>query len=119
MAAFWALAVIGVVVRWAVYKGAGFGEFADPFTAKTIVHSMIPIAAGCVAFLILSRVKLPSLPAGDVVNCFSRLQDLSEWVGRISARADFGIRRWPVAAAILVSVVLLIGILIHLRESAG
>jgi formate hydrogenlyase subunit 3/multisubunit Na+/H+ antiporter MnhD subunit len=119
MAAFWALAVVGVVVRWSVYQGAGFGQFADTFTAKTILHSMIPIAAGCAAFVILSRVKLPSLPAGDVVNCFSWLNGLLEWCGRISARADFGIRRWTVATAILVAVVLLIGFLICRQVAAG
>jgi multicomponent Na+:H+ antiporter subunit A len=70
MVTFWALAVIGMVVRWAVYIGAGFGQFEDPFAAKTILNSMVPIAAGCVVFLIFMRVRLPAVPAGDVANCF-------------------------------------------------
>jgi formate hydrogenlyase subunit 3/multisubunit Na+/H+ antiporter MnhD subunit len=119
MAAFWALAVIGVVVRWAVYKGAGFGEFEDPFAAKTILKSLVPIAAGCVGFLIMTRVRLPAVPAGDLVNCFSGLHGLAEWCGRISARGDFGIRRWTTAAGILLATVVLIGALIFLHGSAG
>lgn len=119
MAAFWALAVIGVVVRWAVYVGAGFGQFEDPFAAKTIMKSLVPIAAGCVIFLILTRVRLPSVPAGDVVNCFPWLRGLAEWCGRISARGDFGIRRWTTAAGILLATVLLIGALIFLHGPAG
>lgn len=119
MAAFWALTVTGVVVRWAVYKGAGFGGFEDPFAAKTILDSLLPIAAGCVAFLILARVSLPTVPPGDVVNCFSWLRGLAGWGGRISARGDFGVRRWTTAAGILVAAVLLIGALIHWRGGAG
>jgi formate hydrogenlyase subunit 3/multisubunit Na+/H+ antiporter MnhD subunit len=119
MAAFWALALIGVVVRWAVYKGAGFGQFEDPFAAKTILQSMIPIAAGCVIFLMLYRVKLPAIPAGDVANAFSWLRALTETSGRISAIADFVVRRWSVAAVMLVAAVLLICALIHWRGMAG
>jgi formate hydrogenlyase subunit 3/multisubunit Na+/H+ antiporter MnhD subunit len=119
MAAFWALALVGVVVRWTVYKGAGFGQFEDPFAAKTILGSLVPIAAGCVAFLIVTRVSLPAVPAGDVVNCFPWLRGLVDWLGHISARADFGVRRWSVAAALLVAVVLLIGALIHWRGGSG
>jgi formate hydrogenlyase subunit 3/multisubunit Na+/H+ antiporter MnhD subunit len=119
MAAFWALAVIGVVVRWAVYQSAGFGEFEDPFAAKTILNSLVPIIAGCAGFLILTRLRLPSLPAGDVVNCFSRLRGLAEWCGRISARGDFSVRRWTTAAGLLLAVVLLMGILIFLHGAAG
>jgi formate hydrogenlyase subunit 3/multisubunit Na+/H+ antiporter MnhD subunit len=119
MAAFWALAVIGVVVRWAVYKGAGFGQFADPFAAKTILYSLVPIAAGCVAFLIVSRLRLPSVPAGDVVNCFSWLRGLAEWCGRISARGDYGSRRWTIAAGILLAAVLLIAAMIHWQGTTG
>jgi formate hydrogenlyase subunit 3/multisubunit Na+/H+ antiporter MnhD subunit len=113
MTAFWALAVVGVVVRWAVYQGAGFGQFKDPFAAKTILYSLVPIAAGCVVFLTLARVRLPAVPAGDVANCFSWLRALAEWCGRISAKMDFGIRVWTTAAGILLATVLLIGALIH------
>jgi formate hydrogenlyase subunit 3/multisubunit Na+/H+ antiporter MnhD subunit len=112
MVTFWALAVIGLLVRWAVYIGAGFGQFEDPFAAKTILSSMVPIAAGCVVFLIFMRVRLPAVPAGDVANCFPWLRGLAEWSGRISARADFGFRRWTTAAAMLLAAVLLIGGLI-------
>lgn len=119
MAAFWALAVIGMVVRWAVYQGAGLGQFEDPFAAKTILNSLVPIAAGCVGFLILSRVRLPAVPAGDVANCFSWLSGLAQWCGRISARGDFGVRRWTTAGGLLLAVVLLMGILIFLHGAAG
>ncbi len=119
MAAFWALAVIGVVVRWAVYQGAGFGQFADPFAAKTVVYSLVPIAAGCVAFLVVARLRLPSVPAGDVVNCFSWLRGLAERCGRISAKADYGSRRWTTAAGVLLATVLLIGALIYWRGTVG
>jgi multicomponent Na+:H+ antiporter subunit A len=114
MTAFWALAVVGLVVRWAVYTGAGFGQFADPFAVKTVVNSLVPIAAGCVAFLIVNRLKLPSVPAGDVANCFSWLDRLAQSCGRIAARGDFGVRGWTTAAGILVAVVLLIAALIDL-----
>jgi hypothetical protein len=119
MAAFWALALIGVVVRWAVYKGAGFGGFEDPFAVKTIVHSLIPIAAGCVVFLIVARVRLPAVPAGDVANCFSWLRGLADGCGRISSRADFGFRQWSIAAGILLAAALLISALILWRGASG
>jgi formate hydrogenlyase subunit 3/multisubunit Na+/H+ antiporter MnhD subunit len=119
MAAFWALAVIGAVVRWAVYKGAGFGQFADPFAAKAIIDSLIPIAAGCVAFLVVTRVKLPSVPAGDVANCFPWLSGLARRCGHLSARADFGVRRWTTATGILVAVVLLIVLLVRWQGGGG
>jgi formate hydrogenlyase subunit 3/multisubunit Na+/H+ antiporter MnhD subunit len=119
MAAFWALAVIGVVVRWAVYVGAGFGQFEDPFAAKTILKSLVPIAAGCVAFLVMMRVRLPAVPAGDLVNCFSWLRGLAGCCGRISAKGDFGVRRWSAAAGILLATVLLIGALVYWRAAAG
>lgn len=119
MAAFWALAVIGAVLRWAVYQGAGFGQFADPFATKTILKSLVPIAAGCVAFLVLSRVKLPPVPAGDLANCFSWLHGLAERVGRISARGDHRIRNWTIAAGLLLAIVLLMGFLIQRAGGAG
>jgi formate hydrogenlyase subunit 3/multisubunit Na+/H+ antiporter MnhD subunit len=112
MATFWALAVVGMVVRWAVYVGAGFGRFKDPFAAKTVMYSMLPIAAGCVVFLIFMRIRLPAVPAGDVANCFHWLRRLSDWIGQVSARSDFGFRRWTVAAGILLGAVLLVGALI-------
>lgn len=55
MAAFLALAVTGALVRWAVYVGAGFGRFEDPFATKTILYSLVPITAGGVVFLIMAR----------------------------------------------------------------
>ncbi len=82
-AAFWAFAVTGMVVRWAVYTGAGFGQFEDPFAWKTILHSLVPVAAGCLLFLVVARIKLPAVPAGDVVNYFCWLRRLAEWTGRI------------------------------------
>lgn len=114
MIAFWALAIIGMVVRWVVYVGAGFGSFGDPFATKNILYSLVPVAAGGLVFLILTRVKLPAVPAGDVVNCFSWLRGLANWIGRISAHGDFSVRRWCTAAGILLAVVLLIAALIHL-----
>lgn len=118
MAAFWALAVFGVVVRWAVYTGAGFGQFEDPFAWKTILHSLVPIAAGCGVFLVVVRLKLPAVPAGDVVNGFSWLRRLAEWAGRISARTDFSARRWTTAALILLAAMLLIAALIRWHSVA-
>lgn len=113
MAAFWALSITGMVVRWAVYVGAGFGQFVDPFAAKTVLLSLVPIAGGCAAFLVFVRFRdrIPAMPAGDLVNGFGGLRGLADWFGMISAKLDFGFRRWTIAAWILVAAALLIGAL--------
>lgn len=113
MVAFWAFALTGMVVRWAVYAGAGFGQWEDPFAWKTILYSLVPVAAGCLLFLVVARIKLPTVPAGDVVNCFCGLRRLAEWTGRIFARTDFSARRWTTATLILLFVMLLIAGLIR------
>lgn len=119
MIAFWALATIGVVVRWAVYVGAGFGRFDDPFDIKNILYSFVPVGIGFLIFMAVTRIKIPAVPAGDLVNGFAWLRRLAGGIGHTSARGDFIIRRWPVAAGILVFVVLLIAYLISLRSAMG
>ena len=108
MAAFWIFAVVGVLVRWLVYEGAGIGDFADPFVVKSVLDSLFPIAVGGVVFLLMTRVKLPVVPAGDVVNCFSWLRGLAGWLERVSAWSEFAVRQWTLAASLLVATVLLI-----------
>lgn len=119
MTAFWALALVGVFVRWAVYQGVGFGQFEDPFSVKAIVDSMIPIAAGGVMFFIFMRVKLPTLPAGDLIHAFSGICGLTDQIAKFSARADFMFRRWSIAATLLLAVVLLVAALVHWCEIPG
>ncbi len=110
-AAFLSFAVMGVLVRWLVYTGGGFGEFADPFALKAVLYSLLPIAIGFGLFLLITRVKIPAVPAGDLVNGFSWLNGRMEWLGRVSARIDFAMRLWMIAAILLVATVLIICVL--------
>ncbi len=119
MTAFWALTLVGTFVRWAVYQVAGFGQFDDPFSAKAIVDSLIPIAAGGVMFFIFLRVKLPTLPAGDMIHAFSGIGGVTDWIAKFSARADYMFRRWSIAATLLLAVVLLTAALVHWHKILG
>jgi len=106
--AFLVFAVMGVMVRWAVYVGAEFGHFSDPFGVKSVLYSFFPIAIGCVAYLLVARLKLPTVPAGDLANGFSWLGSGMQRLGYLCAWGNFKSRQWAIAAAMLVASVLVI-----------
>lgn len=79
---------------------------ATPLDYRLVWEFLWPVLAGAALAAAFGRWldQAPNVPEGDVVALLQRAGTPSQWVGVAFERMDCGLRKWPVAAAMLLAV---------------
>ncbi|MFT0860822.1 complex I subunit 5 family protein [Ancylobacter sp. G4_0304] len=115
------VAAASLLVPWALFPAASGYGFGAVFTASALWKATWPLLLGALLFLPLLRLRdrLPRIPEGDAVVLGAALLPLAQRASIAAERLDDWIRRWPVAGALLVLVILLLGAALQLSAEIG
>jgi formate hydrogenlyase subunit 3/multisubunit Na+/H+ antiporter MnhD subunit len=100
-----------LVIPWMLYEATGIGMWADALQPKLLWAGLWPVLIGAVLALGLWRWgrHLPQAPEGDIVVAGERAVGVLFTWGDTLERMEGKLRRWPVAALMLLVITLLIG----------
>ncbi|MFT3730493.1 MAG: proton-conducting transporter membrane subunit [Hyphomicrobium sp.] len=104
-----ALTVASLVVPWLFYPAAG-GRAADFLSFTAFWKALWPVALGAAgaAWLWTSGPRLPSIPAGDILQGQIAAFRASFAVSSFFEYLDLRLRQWPVASLSLLAIALLL-----------
>ena len=113
-----ATTVASLAVPWALYLGAGGYSLPDALAPKVLWSALWPIGIGSLLAFALVRWggHLPAVPEGDVVVALDDAARAGTAFGDAGERLDGLLRRWPLAATVLLSLVLTFAALIVARH---
>jgi formate hydrogenlyase subunit 3/multisubunit Na+/H+ antiporter MnhD subunit len=107
------LAMFGaaLVIPWMLYETTGIGTWSDALQPKLLWAGLWPVLIGAVLVLGLWRWgrHLPQAPEGDLVVAGERAVGVLFTWGDALERMEGKLRRWPVAALMLLVITFLIG----------
>jgi multicomponent Na+:H+ antiporter subunit A len=105
-----ATALVAVAVPWMLYPLAHSGPRSSTLSPGALWAAAWPVLLGgmTAAGLWRSGIRLPQVPAGDIVVTGERAVWSTAVCGRIIERADKGLREWPIACLSLVLVAFLL-----------
>lgn len=103
------VAAAAVAVPWAVAMAKGLITPAGVLAPDALWKAAWPVLAGAAVALALHRLRLPRVPAGDVVALALRFGPRVRAWGEALERADGAMRQWPVAGVALLALALLLG----------
>ncbi|MGH6623468.1 MAG: proton-conducting transporter membrane subunit [Burkholderiaceae bacterium] len=105
-------ALASIVVPWALYVLVPIGAVSPAFDLKALWESLWPVLVGAVLLVALAWRDswLPRIPAGDVVAVIDGATGQAVRLAPSAVRADEVLRRWPVAALLLLGSALCLGV---------
>ncbi|TVR57477.1 MAG: NADH/ubiquinone/plastoquinone (complex I) [Candidatus Competibacteraceae bacterium] len=100
-----------LVIPWMLYEVTGIGAWSDALQPKLLWAGLWPVLIGAVLALGLWRWgrHLPQVPEGDIVVAGERAVGVLFTWGDVLERMEGKLRRWPVAALMLLVITFLIG----------
>jgi multicomponent Na+:H+ antiporter subunit A len=105
-----AVAVAAVAVPWGVALAHGLVTAEAALAPDVLWKSAWPVLAGAAVALGLRLVRLPRVPAGDVVAlALAQAPRVRGW-GAALERADATLRQWPVAGVALLALAVVLGV---------
>jgi len=114
-----AMAFASMVVPWALYVLVPIGTASAAFELKALWESLWPVLIGAalLAALAWRDSRLPRIPAGDVVAIIDRATRQAINRAPAAVHADGVLRRWPIAALLLIGSALCLGVAMTLGRS--
>lgn len=103
------LAIASIFAPWLLYPVVG-GHGRNSLTFAAIWDAFWPMAIGAAlaAGLGLSRIRLPSIPVGDMIVGQQATFRASFTLGNLFERLDYRLRQWPVAGLSLLVIALVL-----------
>jgi hypothetical protein len=104
-------ACAAVIIPWALFSTSGIGTLADALAPAPLWGALWPVLLGVLLAALLRHWedRLPSVPEGDLVVAIERSGRWGSVLGEWFERAEGVLRRWPVAAVALLSLLFLLG----------
>ena len=111
---WWVMAMAALALPWVLAPLGGLGPWSATLAAAlawgNLWAGLWPVLIGGVLALGLRRwgERLPKVPEGDLLTIFSNVGSLASALGDTLERADAELRRWPVAAVLLLVLALVL-----------
>lgn len=100
---------VAIAVPWTLYATTGIGTWSAALQSGVLWAGLWPVLTGVLLALGLWRRRLPQAPAGDIVVAGERaMATIVAWSQGVE-RLDDALRRWPVAALLLLMLTLFLG----------